>query len=141
MFFFFTASVFLSWKIVNGKKRMRQFLYFCLLFLFFFYFFFHMKIPSFFNLFVKGVATATFSEIWISWRWMEDESVAETRVRIYKQLEKRTSQSILPDKNFMSQAIKQVYYWTSSDIFAWEWLDDHWRKCSASLVCRLRIFT
>ena len=46
---------------------------------------------------------------------MEDESVIETKVRIYKQLKTKTSQSKPPDKNSMLQAIKrihyQLYYW------------------------------
>ena len=38
-----------------------------------------------------------------------DESVTETRIRIYKQLKTKTSQSILPNnKNSMLQAIKQI---------------------------------
>ena len=41
---------------------------------------------------------------------MEDESVTETRVRIYKQLKTKTSQSIPPDENSMLQAIKRIHY-------------------------------
>ena len=39
---------------------------------------------------------------------MEDESVTETRVRIYKQLKTKTSQSTPPDKNSFLQAIKRI---------------------------------
>ena len=46
---------------------------------------------------------------------MEDESVIETKVRIYKQLKTKTPQSKPPDKNSILQAIKrihyQLYYW------------------------------
>ena len=51
---------------------------------------------------------------------MEDESVIETKVRIYKQFKTKTSQSKPPDKNSMLQVIKrihyQLYYWLRSDI-------------------------
>ena len=51
---------------------------------------------------------------------IEDESVTERRVRIYKQLKTKTSQIIPPDKNFKLQAIKQIhyqsYYWLRLDI-------------------------
>ena len=51
---------------------------------------------------------------------MEDESVAETRARIYKKLKTKTSQSIPPEESFMLQAIKrihyQLHYWFLSDI-------------------------
>ena len=51
---------------------------------------------------------------------MEDKSVTETKVRIYKQLKTKTSQVISPDKNSMLQAIKrihhQLYYWLRSNI-------------------------
>ena len=51
---------------------------------------------------------------------MEDESVTETRVRIYELLKMKNSQSIPSDKNSMLQAIKRVncqsYHWLRSDI-------------------------
>ena len=51
---------------------------------------------------------------------MEDESVTETRVRIYNQLKTKTSQSIPQDEKAMLQAIKrihyQLYYWLRSHI-------------------------
>ena len=40
----------------------------------------------------------------------EDESVKETRVRIYKQLKTKTSQSIPTDEQSMLQAIKKIRY-------------------------------
>ena len=50
---------------------------------------------------------------------MKDESVTEKRVRIYKQLKTKTSQSIPPDENSMWEAIKwihyQLYYWLQSN--------------------------
>lgn len=61
----------------------------------------------------KFIQTMCYSE-------MEDQSVTETRVRVYKQLKTKTSPSTPPDKNSLLQAIKriycQLYYWLQSDM-------------------------
>ena len=40
----------------------------------------------------------------------EEESLTETRVRLYKQMKSKTSQTLPPDEKSMLQAIKRVHY-------------------------------
>ena len=40
----------------------------------------------------------------------EEGSLTETRVRLYKQMNRKTSQSLPPDENSMLQAIKSIHY-------------------------------
>ena len=40
----------------------------------------------------------------------EEDSLTETRVRLYKQMDIKTSQSLPPDKKLMLQAIKSIHY-------------------------------
>ena len=77
---------------------------------------------------------------------MKDESVTETRVRIYKLLKTKTLQPIPPDENSMLQPIKRIryhlYYTLISDIVVipdFDLSENGWmtvkRQCSVSLVC------
>ena len=40
----------------------------------------------------------------------EEDSLTETRVRLYKQMNMKTSQSLPPDEKLMLQAIKSIHY-------------------------------
>ena len=40
----------------------------------------------------------------------EEGSLTETRVRLYKQMNRKTSQSLPPDEKSMLQAIKSIHY-------------------------------
>ena len=55
----------------------------------------------------------------VSYSGKEGETLTETRVRLYKQMKTKTSQSWPPDEKSMLQAIKyvhyQVYYWSNVD--------------------------
>ena len=40
----------------------------------------------------------------------EEDTVTDTRVRLYKQMNIKTSQSLPPDEKSMLQAIKSIHY-------------------------------